>query len=116
MQGNSTKIYYKLHQLTKHFYGVVRSFEKEYKYTIGRDAIDLLWRCLDLAVEANSCSNENKKPVIAELSLAFEKLKIRIQMSREIKLLTVKQFAYIQEEFMLEIGKMIGGWNNWAAK
>ncbi len=113
MQENNTKIYYKLYQLTKHMYGVVRNFDKEYKYAIGKDIIDLLWRCLDLAIEANTSSNENKKPVIIELSLAFEKVKTRVQMSQEIKLLTARQFAYLQEEFMLEIGKMIGGWSKW---
>jgi hypothetical protein len=113
MQENNTKIYYKLYQLTKHCYGVVKNFEKEYKYTIGRDIIELLWKCLDLSVEANICPNESKKPKIAELSVTFEKLKTRIQMSQEIKILSVRQFTHLQEEFMLEIGKMIGGWGKW---
>lgn len=114
MQENNTKIYYKLYQLTKRFYGIVKNFDREYKYTIGKDMIDLLWRCLDLSIEANFSPNKDKKAMISELDSAYQKFKTRVRMSQEIKLLSASQFASLEEEYMLEIGKMIGGWKKWA--
>lgn len=116
MQQNNTKIYHMLYQLTKQYYAVIKNFPKEYKYSIGNETIGLLWNCLDLAVETNAATNQNKKEKISQLSNAYEKLKMRIRMSQEIKLISVGQFARIEEDFILEIGKMIGGWRNWSNK
>ena len=113
-QNNNTKIYYKLYLLTKQFYRMVKNFPKEYKYELGRDIIWLSWRCLDLSLEANSVQNSAKAEKIKELSETFEKLKMRIRMSQEIRLITIGQFSHLEENFLFEIGRMIGGWKKWA--
>lgn len=111
---NNTKIYYKLYLLTKHFYGMVKNFPREHKYALGRDIISLSWECLDLALEANQAVNNDKKDKIRLLVAAFEKLKIRIRMSQEIKLISIGQLAHLEDNFVAEIGRMIGGWSNWS--
>lgn len=116
MQQNSTKIYYLLYQLTKQYYAVIKNFPKEYKYSLGNETVSLLWNCLDLAVEANMAANNEKEEKISRLSCSYEKLKLRIRMSQDIKLISARQFAHIEENYMLEIGRMIGGWRNWSAK
>ena len=35
-------------------------------------------------------------------------------MSQEIKLISIGQLDHLEENFMAEIGRMIGGWSNWA--
>ena len=53
-------IYLKTYQFIKFLYGMVRSFPKQYKYTLGENILNLAWRCIDLIIEANSLSNEKK--------------------------------------------------------
>jgi len=114
MQKSNNKIYYQLYQLTKYLYGVVKNFPKEHKYNLGNDILSVVWSCLDLNTEANGGSNSEKQAKISELCLAFEKLKIRIRMSQEIRLISAGQFSHIQENYLIEIGQMLGGWLNWA--
>lgn len=116
MPASDTKIYYMLYQLTKQYYGIVKHFPKEYKYSLGSETLLLLWECLDATIEANAAPYHDKPAKIARLSSAYEKLKLRIRMSQEINLISIGQFIHIEENFMLEIGKMIGGWQSWSQK
>ncbi len=93
---------------------MVRNFPKEHKYELGRDIIRLSWSCLDLSLEANSAQNFDKRIKIKELSEVFEQLKMRIRMSQEIRLITIGQFSHLEENYLLEIGRMIGGWGKWS--
>ncbi|OGZ79530.1 MAG: hypothetical protein A2358_03655 [Candidatus Staskawiczbacteria bacterium RIFOXYB1_FULL_37_44] len=107
-------IYSKFYQLTKFLYETTRSFPKHYKYSLGANILNLSWKCLDLAVEANSLPNEKKYQKIKELSVEFDKLKIRLRMAQEINLISAGQFAHIQTNYAKETGEMIGGWLNWS--
>lgn len=93
---------------------MVRNFPKQYKYNLGENILGLSWDCLDLILEANSLPNENKHKKILELSILFDKLKIRLRMAQELNLISEKQFAHIQTYYAKEIGEMIGGWLNWS--
>jgi hypothetical protein len=93
---------------------MVRNFPKQYKYTLGENILGLSWRCLDLILEANSFPNEKKYQKVLELSVAFDKLKIRIRMVQELNLISERQFAHIQTYHIKEAGDMIGGWLNWS--
>jgi len=107
-------IYLKNYQFVKFLYGVVKNFPKEHKYVLGKDILGLGWRCLDLILEANTLPNEKKHSKISELSVSFDKLKIRIRMAQELKLISEKQFAHIYTQYGREAGEMIGGWLNWS--
>jgi hypothetical protein len=93
---------------------MVRNFPKQYKYTLGENILGLSWRCLDLILEANSLPNERKYQKISELSIAFDKLKVRLRMIQELNLITERQFAHIQTYYAKEAGEMIGSWLNWS--
>lgn len=113
---NQPKLYLKLYQLIKFLYASKKNFPKEYKYTIGNDMMVLAWQCLDIFLEANSLPNNEKKSKIMELSVAFDKLKMRLRMGQELRLISEKQFAHIQTNYNSEIGNMIGGWSKWTAE
>jgi len=108
-------LYIKIYNLTKYVYMMVKNFPKEYKYTLGQEICALSWECLDLLIEANSLPNNRKREKIASLSLSFDKLKMRLRLSQEVGIISSKQFAHIQENFLIEIGTMIGGFLKWAA-
>lgn len=107
-------LYFKLFQLIKFLYEVVRNFPKEYKYTFGKEILDLAWECLDLVLEANNCTGKEKSLRISKLSVCFDKFKIRLRMATELKLLSEKQFVHLQVIYLREIGEMTGGWLKWS--
>jgi len=107
-------IYLKFYQFSKFLHETVRNFPKHYKYALGKNMLDLIWKCIDLTLEANSLPNDKKHQKISELSNTFDKLKIRIRMAQELNLISAGQFAHIQTYYAKEIGEMIGGWLNWA--
>jgi len=107
-------LYLKIYQLIKFLYGAVRNFPKQYKYTLGSQIINGSWRCLDLIIEANAAAPPEKRQKIAELSVAFDKLKARLRMAQELRLISEGQFAHIQTNYCLEFGTMIGGWLKWS--
>lgn len=108
-------IYFKSYQLIKFLYERVRNFPKEYKYTLGEEILKLSWQCIDLIIEANILPNKKKYFKISELSANFDKLKTRLRLAQEIKLISARQFAHIQTYYMKETGEMIGGWLNWSS-
>jgi len=107
-------LYLKIYQLIKFLYELVRNFPKHYKYALGENILELSWECLDLTLEANVLPNEKKYPKILNLSISFDKLKMRLRMAQELNLISEKQFAHIQEYYIKEIGEMIGGWLKWS--
>jgi len=116
MQNKNFTLYHKIYQLIKIMYKTVKNFPKEHKYSLGNEMIGLAWECLDLTILVNNLPNEQKKIKIENLSVVFDKLKMRLRMGQEINLLSVGQFSHINEGYLLEIGKEIGGWLKWAKK
>jgi hypothetical protein len=107
-------IYIKIYQLVKFLNETVRNFPKHYKYAIRENILGLSWGCLDLVLETNALSNEKKHQKISELSVVFDKLKVRLKMAQELNLISEKQFAHIQIYYIKEAGEMIGGWLSWS--
>ncbi len=107
-------LYRKTYGLTKYLYEVVRNFPKEYKYSLGSDMLALSWECLDLVLSANATPNAGKSVIIGRLDRTHTRLQMRVRMSEEIHLISPGQFAHIEEQYLLEIGRMIGGWKEWA--
>ena len=107
-------LYLRIYQLTKFLYEMVRNLPKQYKYALGKDILELSWKCQDLVLEANVLSYKEKYPKILELSTVFDQLKIRLRMAQEINLISKKQFVHIQTYYAKEIGEMVGGWLKWS--
>ncbi|MCG2697572.1 four helix bundle protein [Candidatus Parcubacteria bacterium] len=114
LNSKQLPLYHKSYLLIKYFYRLVKNFPKHYKYTLGQSMIDLSWQCLDLVLAANVLPNKDKYYKILELSAVFDKLKLRIRMTQEIGLISSKQFAHLQVNYIAAIGEMIGGWLKWA--
>ena len=100
-------IYRKTYLLIKEIYQIMQQFPKSYKYSLGEEIQTRSWKIIDLIVDANSTKEKNQK--IKELSLEFDKLKLRIRFAFEIKIISEKKFINLQKQ-IAEIGEMIGGW------
>ncbi len=108
-------IYYKLFLLNKDFYKVVHNMPREHKFSLGSEMLRLTWNCIDLSLEANNLPNSEKSLAIKRLSIEFDKLKLRIRMAEEIKLLSINQLDHYQKNYLTEIGLQIGAWLKWAS-
>ena len=104
-------IYRKTYLLIKEIYQITQQFPKTYKYSLGEEIQNKTWRLLDLIIEINSL--KEKHPKINELTLEFDKLKLRIRFAFEIKLIPEKRFINLQKQ-IAEIGNMISGWFKWS--
>lgn len=111
---NHLPLYLKLYQLEKYLYTVKGNMSKEYKYSLGENLVSLGWECLDIFLETNILEQSARGERILSLSTTFDKLKLRIRMCQELKLISEGQFAHIQTQYISEIGKMIGGWWKWS--
>jgi|AntAceMinimDraft_4_1070372.scaffolds.fasta_scaffold31820_2 hypothetical protein len=111
------QIYLKLYYLIKELNEISRNLPKHHKYVLGENILKLSWTCLDYVIEANFYhSSQIKKEKISKLSLTFDKLKIRLRMLEELKLISKKRFYFLQINYIKTIGEMIGGWSKWVLK
>ncbi len=114
-------LYLKLTTLLKSLYTIVHHLSKEYKFSLGSEIISQNWELIDLFVEAQTNSEPaekaqvNKARVIKQLSLAFDRFKIRIRFLGELKLVSLGQLASLNKR-LEEIGKMIGSWQKHISK
>lgn len=108
-------LYLAVYKLTKYLYLLVKNFPKAYKFTLGQNILDLAWETLDCTILANSLPNKQKPPAIRQASVAFDKLKIRLRLAHEIKLISNRKRGFLIEKNE-EIGKMLAGWLKWAEK
>ncbi len=106
-------LYVATYKLLKYLYLLVRNFKKEYKYTLGQSIIDCAWETLDKIIATNTRQNTQKAGIIRQASASFDRLKSRLRMAHELKLIASQQYAYIisQNE---EIAKMLNGWIKWS--
>ena len=108
------KLYYKFYQTLKFLYDGIENFEKQYKYSLGKEILKVTWKCTDLIIEANALNKKEKHNKIKDLSITFDKLKIRLRMAQELKQLSKGQYSHLQTEYLKEVGQLIGGWVNWS--
>lgn len=110
---NDLPLYVTMYKLLKHLYLLLKRFKKEYKYTLGQSIIECAWEILDEIVMANTLPNAQKAESIRQASASFDKLKSRLRMAHELKLIAHKPYTYIisQNE---KIAKMLNGWFKWS--
>jgi len=76
-------IYKAAFDLQIYFEGIVRNFSRYHKYTHGTALRNLAREVVMLIVRANNCGD--KLPVLEELRIKLEELKIVIRICKEVK-------------------------------
>ena len=105
-------LYLRLTELLKNEYRLVSNFSKEYKYSLGQDIVAITWDLVDLFIEAQtsaSTAKQRKTEIIQVMNKQHECLKLRIRFCGELKLISVKQQANLNQ-LTTETGNMIGSW------
>jgi len=86
----------------------VQRFAKVHKYSLGIQLENETIELLKQIVRANF-KREDKKEFIEECFIHYELIKILIRLSKDYKLLSIKQYEFAAKE-LEEIGKLLGGW------
>jgi len=76
-------IYKAAFDLQIYFEGIVRNFSRYHKFTHGTALRDLTREVVMLIVRANNC--RDKLPVLEELRIKLEELKVVIRICKEVK-------------------------------
>ncbi len=96
-------------------YSLVHNFPKEYKYTLGKDILDMSWKTLDFVILTNTIENKEKYKYIEKTIALFNSLKYRIRIGYELKIISSKQYSFILKQ-AVQINKMLKGWYTWSKR
>lgn len=115
-QADSSKsIYLVLYKQILYLYTVVRNFPKEYKYTLGQDILNLIWKTLDYVIHANTLPNNGKYKAIQKAMTIFDSLRYRLRLASDLKILDHKKYSFLIKQ-NTKIAKMLRGWFAWSKK
>jgi hypothetical protein len=108
-------LYLAIHKLIIYMYSLVHNFPKEYKYTLGKDILDMSWKTLDFVILTNTIENKEKYKYIEKTIALFNSLKYRIRIGYELKIISSKQYSFILKQ-AVQINKMLKGWYTWSKR
>ena len=112
-KDNDKPLYLALYNLIKYLYLIIKNYPKEYKYTLGEDTLRLAWSSLDYIIEANHMPNSDKQKYINKAIIIFNRLKYRLRLASELKIINHNSYAYFIKQ-SAEINKMLNGWLTWS--
>jgi len=102
------KIFQKTYDFLLWIKPTVQRFAKAHKYSLGiqleNEAIELLRKI----VKANF-KRGSKRQEIEDCFIHYEVIKIFIRLSKDYKLLSLRQYEFASKE-LVEIGALLGGW------
>jgi hypothetical protein len=101
------KIFTKLYDLILWLYPMVNKFPKVQRFVLGQRIENSALELLRLMIKANT--SRNKGPILEEFSVELDQLRILIRLSKDLKFMSINQYAYASG-LINEIGKMLGGW------
>jgi hypothetical protein len=114
-QHTNQILYLEVFNLIKYLYQLISNYPKEYKYSLGEETLGLAWKTLDLIVESNGKPNSKKQIYIQKSISSFTNLKYRLRLASELKIISLKSYAYITKQSE-EIEQMLRGWLTWSKR
>ena len=102
------KIFQKAYDFLFWLKPTVQRFAKVHKYSLGAQIENEAIELLRSIIQANFSRN-NKKELIKKCLVHYEVIKILIRLSKDFKLLSVRQYQFAGKE-LVEIGRLLGGW------
>ncbi len=102
-------IYQKAYDLLLWLYPAVNKFPKSQRFVLGQQIENKALSVLQSIIRANL--ERDKIPALREMSVELDELRILIRLSKDLRLISIKQYE-IAAEKMNEIGKLLSGWTN----
>ena len=79
------EIYRKAFDLLLYIEKIVRNFSRYNKYTHGTELRNLAGVIMSMIIKANNTRREDRLPVLREMAVKIEELKVRMRICKEIK-------------------------------
>jgi len=90
-------------------YQYIKLFPKKDRYSLGQRIDDTTLIIFENLIQASQTKGEDKIHLLERTSVKLDILKLLIRLSKDIAALDNKKYLTLQE-FLQEIGKMLGGW------
>jgi len=102
-------IFKKTYEFFKDFYGFELDFPKKDRYTLGQRCENVLLEVLEGIIAAGQAPKEKKLIILERVSNCLDLLKIFIRLICDLGILSEKRYVICQN-YLQEIGRMLGGW------
>ncbi len=102
------KIFQKVYDFLVWVKPTVQRFSRVHKYSLGIQLENELLALLKQIIRANM-QRGSKKIEIEQGFVHYEVVKVLLRLSKEYKLLNVKQYEFAFKQ-LVEIGALLGGW------
>jgi len=103
-----------VYDFTLYFFKLSRGFPKDFKYGLAIEIQGLNTELMDCIILANS-SNGEKALHLSKAELDVERIKIKVRLLFDLKMINIKSYGYISE-CLIGISKQIAAWNIWVEK
>jgi len=100
-------IYQKMYDYILYAFPIVSRFPKQQRYVLGQRIETGMLEIAERIVQANK--SRNKRPVLFEIDIRLEKLKLLIRLAKDLGMMSTRQYG-LQCERLDEIGRLLGGW------
>lgn len=102
------KIFQKTYDFLVWIKSAVQRFAKVHKYSLGIQLENETIELVKQIIKTNF-KRGDKSELIDECFVHYEMIKVLIRLSKDYKLLTMKQYEFASKE-LDEIGRLLGGW------
>lgn len=107
-------LYRKIYDLILWFLPHINRLPKFYKQVLGKCLFEVSLRLLVLTIKANKLRGSSRLQSQMEISNELDTLRILTRMTKDLKLISIKQYIYAEEKIN-EIGKMLQGWISYSS-
>ncbi len=97
----------KTYDMMEYGYKALAQFPKSEKFALAADIKMCMHKVLEYIIVAHK--KYYKKTTLQELDVEVTKLKVFVRLARDLGFLPVKKYE-IWTGYLVEIGKMVGGW------
>lgn len=100
-------IYHKVYDFMNYFFPIVDRFPKREKFALCTQLKNNIMDVARLIIRANKA--RNKRPLLYEIDVKLEELRLLVRFSHDRKYLSVKSYEH-SSKCLAEIGRLLGGW------
>lgn len=101
-----------LYDLILWFGPKISAYPKKYKYTLGERLTATQLDILEHLIEARF-NRSKRSHFLRRANVGIEKLRYLVRLSKDLHCINLKEYEYAARQ-LLEIGKMVGGWEKYS--
>lgn len=108
---NKLILFQKTYDFLVYFYPSINRIPKSHRQVLGKNLEKLCIELLLLIMAANKERDLERKNLQKQISDKLDYLRILVRLSKDLKFMSVKQYALTAEK-LNELGKILNGWTN----